>query len=66
MLPSQTNFLLVKPPRFSAEQWHRKLRTRNILVRWFQAREVRDYLRITIGLREENAAVVNGLKGFMV
>jgi histidinol-phosphate aminotransferase len=51
--PSQTNFLLVRPPRFSAEEWLGKLRGRKILVRWFSQRAVRDWLRITIGSRGE-------------
>ena len=56
VLPSQTNFILAKPPRFPAEDWLQKLRDRKILVRWFSAPEVKDYLRITIGTdREANA-----------
>ena len=49
VLPSQTNFILAKPPLFPAKDWLQKLRDRKILVRWFSAPEVRDYLRITIG-----------------
>ena len=49
VLPSQTNFILAKPPQFPAEQWLGKLRDRKVLVRWFKYPEVRDYLRITIG-----------------
>ncbi len=47
--PSQTNFLLVRPPRFSAGLWQAKLRDHRILVRWFPKSQVRDYLRISIG-----------------
>ncbi|MBI5803039.1 MAG: aminotransferase class I/II-fold pyridoxal phosphate-dependent enzyme [Verrucomicrobia bacterium] len=54
VLPSQTNFLLVRPPvRLSAEEWLAKLRARKLLVRWFKHPEVRDYLRITIGSEAE-------------
>jgi histidinol-phosphate aminotransferase len=53
VLPSQTNFILVEPPRFSAEAWLQKLRARKILVRWFNQPEVRNYLRITIGTAAE-------------
>jgi histidinol-phosphate aminotransferase len=49
LIPSQTNFLLVRPPRFDAADWHAKLRSQNILVRWFNTPDVRDFLRITIG-----------------
>jgi histidinol-phosphate aminotransferase len=58
VLPSQTNFILAKPAIFSAEQWLQKLRDKKILVRWFSAPEVRDYLRITIGTQAEAEALV--------
>jgi histidinol-phosphate aminotransferase len=51
--PSQTNFLLARPPRFSAEEWLEKLREKQILVRWFSPPEIRDFLRITIGTGPE-------------
>src|SRR3989442_6916778 len=35
VLPSQTNFILARPPRFSARVWLQKLRDQKILVRWF-------------------------------
>ena len=49
VFPSQTNFILVRPPKFPAQTWLQKLRDRRILVRWFSDPSVRDYLRITIG-----------------
>jgi histidinol-phosphate aminotransferase len=49
VFPSQTNFVLVRPPRFPAETWLQKLRDKKILVRWFKSTELRDFLRITIG-----------------
>ena len=62
VLPSQTNFLLVEPPGPSAEKWFQALRERRILVRWFSARQMRRYLRITIGTDEQNAALLSALK----
>jgi histidinol-phosphate aminotransferase len=58
VLPSQTNFILMQPPKFPAKIWLKKLRAKKILVRWFSAPEVKDYLRITIGTRAEAAALV--------
>jgi histidinol-phosphate aminotransferase len=49
VLPSQTNFILARPPKFPAKDWLEKLRAKKILVRWFPQPEIRDYLRITIG-----------------
>ena len=58
VLPSQTNFLLARPPRFPARSWLGRLRSQRILVRWFSAPDVRDYLRITIGTDRDAAALV--------
>lgn len=58
VLPSETNFLFAKPPTFSAKQWLAKLRDRKILVRWFDADGIREYLRITVGTDAEARAVV--------
>jgi histidinol-phosphate aminotransferase len=49
IFPSQTNFILARPPRFPAEEWLEKLRQKKVLVRWFSSVELRDFLRITIG-----------------
>jgi histidinol-phosphate aminotransferase len=62
VLPSQTNFILVKPPLFPAQDWLKKLRDRKILVRWFSAPEVSDYLRITIGTSAEAAALAAAVR----
>ncbi len=51
--PSQTNFLLARPPGFPASEWLEKLRARKALVRWFAAPEVKEYLRITVGAPAE-------------
>jgi histidinol-phosphate aminotransferase len=55
--PSQTNFIFVRPPRFSAGDWLRELRRNRVLVRWFGAPETRDFLRITIGTDAEADAL---------
>ncbi len=52
--PSQANFLFAKPPTpFTAKQWFEALRTRNILVRWWDADRICDYARVSIGTDEE-------------
>jgi histidinol-phosphate aminotransferase len=62
LLPSQTNFVLARPPKFAARTWLRKLRDRKILVRWFDTPELRDYLRITIGTDDDAAALVRAVR----
>jgi histidinol-phosphate aminotransferase len=62
VLPSHTNFILVRPPTFPAEAWLQKLRERKILVRWFNTRELRDYLRISIGTPAEMHALIKTMR----
>jgi histidinol-phosphate aminotransferase len=62
VLPSHTNFILAKPPLYSAERWLQELRARKILVRWFPYPEVKDYLRITIGAPAEARALVRAVR----
>lgn len=65
VLPSQTNFILTQPPLFPAQDWLQKLRDHKILVRWFSAPEVSDYLRITIGTAAEAAAVTRAARAIL-
>jgi histidinol-phosphate aminotransferase len=58
LLPSQTNFIFARPPKFPAEAWLQKLRARKVLVRWFPSPETKDYLRITIGTDADAAALL--------
>ena len=62
VFPSQTNFILVRPPKFPAQRWLEQLRRRKILVRWFRQKEVRAYLRITIGTEAEAEKLVEAVK----
>ena len=62
VLPSQTNFLLARPPRFLAERWLEELRRRKILVRWFGYPDLKDYLRITIGTDAEVDALLKAIR----
>jgi histidinol-phosphate aminotransferase len=59
---SETNFILSRPPRFSAHEWQQKLRAGKILVRWFNFPEVKSYLRITIGTPAETEALVKAAR----
>jgi histidinol-phosphate aminotransferase len=65
VLPSQANFILVRPPCFPAGVWLAKLRSRRILVRWFSHPTVRDFLRITIGTDAEMGALLRVCKAVL-
>lgn len=62
VLPSETNFLLARPPGPSAEEWLERLRAARILVRWFRAPEVSAYLRLTIGTDAEADALLRAVR----
>ena len=49
VLPSCTNFLFVRPEGITAEELYRRLKENGVLIRWFDADRIRDYVRITVG-----------------
>jgi histidinol-phosphate aminotransferase len=63
--PSQTNFILVRPPGGNARSWLDALRRRKILVRWFDRPSIREYLRITIGTREAAEKLLKAAKSIL-
>jgi histidinol-phosphate aminotransferase len=65
VFPSETNFILARPPLFSAEEWLQKFRQRKILVRWFDHPGIRDSLRISIGTEGEAQALVDFVRAVL-
>ena len=60
---SQSNFLLTTiPDSPGAESLYKALKSRKILVRYFDQERLRNRLRITVGTAEENQALVTALK----
>ena len=59
VLPSQANFIFAKSEKIPGGDLYRKLKENGILVRWFDADRIRDYVRITIGSLEQMAALVD-------
>ena len=53
VLPSKANFVFAKSDRLSGGDLYRGLKARGVLVRWFDAPRLRDWLRISIGSREQ-------------
>jgi histidinol-phosphate aminotransferase len=65
ILPSQTNFILARPPGLAAKAWLERLRKRKILVRWFNHPGISEFLRITIGTDREMAALLSGIESIL-
>jgi histidinol-phosphate aminotransferase len=53
VVPSQANFVWVRPPAPAADVWLERLRTHKILVRHFPGPRTGPYLRVTIGTDPE-------------
>jgi histidinol-phosphate aminotransferase len=64
--PSQTNFLLVRPPNGDAERIYQRLKVEGILIRYFNQPRLADKLRITVGTEEQNQMLVQSLRGILL
>lgn len=53
VLPSLANFVLARHQLLDGQQLYQKLKQRDILVRWFDEPRIRDFVRISIGTRED-------------
>jgi histidinol-phosphate aminotransferase len=60
-LPSQANFVFVRHPSHDAAALAAALRERAVLVRHFNQPRIAEYLRISIGTREQCSALVDAL-----
>jgi histidinol-phosphate aminotransferase len=62
VLPSRANFVFARHPAWRGPELALALRARAVLVRNFRLPRIEDFLRITIGLPEENARLVRALE----
>jgi len=62
VLPSQANFVFARHPAHDAAALLGGLRERKILVRHFKLPRIDQYLRISIGTRDQCAALVSALR----
>ena len=61
VLPSQANFLFIRPPGIDAEVLFQQLRSQGVIVRYFPGGITAEYLRVTIGTDEEMDTFLNAL-----
>ena len=62
VLPSKANFLFAACPGLAGEELYHGLRRRGILVRHFRKDRIRDFVRITIGTRQQMERLVDALR----
>lgn len=55
---SKANFLFAKTNKFSGEELYKQLKTRGILVRWFSKPDICNYVRITVGTKQQMDALI--------
>jgi len=62
VIPSMANFVMAGHKKMAGGDLYNALRERNIIVRHFGDKKIKDYVRITIGKREEMDIVVAAVK----
>jgi len=62
VLPSKANFVFVRKEGVPGKAIYLKLKERGILVRYFDGDKVRDFVRITIGTREDMERLLHEMK----
>ncbi len=62
VLESKANFLFAAAPGMSGGAYQKKLREKNILVRYFDQPRIRDFTRITVGSREQMEKLIEATK----
>jgi len=60
--PSLANFVLAKHDKISGAEYYESLKRKNILVRHFDNVHIKDYVRITIGAKEDMDTLVKVTK----
>ncbi|MBO5392499.1 MAG: aminotransferase class I/II-fold pyridoxal phosphate-dependent enzyme, partial [Pseudomonas sp.] len=61
VLPSAANFIFARHPEHDAAALAAKLRDQGVIVRHFKQLRIAQFLRISIGTPEQNAALIEGL-----
>ncbi|WP_294349066.1 histidinol-phosphate transaminase [uncultured Clostridium sp.] len=62
VLDTRTNFIFVTHEKISATEYQEGLKEAAILTRYFNQERIKNYLRISIGTREEVQAVIDATK----
>lgn len=62
VLASCSNFVFARTDRMEGGELYLKLKAKGILVRHFDKERIKDYLRITIGTKEQMTALINTLE----
>jgi histidinol-phosphate aminotransferase len=61
-IPSHANFILCRLPEGQGRLIQEGLAKRGVLVRHYDTPRLRDHIRVSVGLRYQNEALIEGLK----
>lgn len=62
VLDSRTNFVFAGHPQISGGEYNAALRSRGILVRYFPGERTKDFVRVTIGTKEQMEKFISATK----
>lgn len=62
-VPSKTNFVLAKHPSISGKKVYEEIKKQGVLVRHFDTKGIEDFVRITIGTKEQMKVLKDIIKG---
>ena len=63
---SKANFVFASPPAgLSGEEYFHQLRQRNIVVRWFNKTRIKNYVRITVGRRDQLEKLIEATRDML-
>lgn len=65
VLDSKANFVFASHPEFSAKELYEKLKQNGILVRYFNKERIKDFIRITVGSKEQMQSVITEIKNIL-
>ncbi|MBP5342430.1 histidinol-phosphate transaminase [bacterium] len=61
-IDSKTNFVFTKTDKISGKDLYQELKNRGVLVRHFDIERIKDYVRITIGTKDELDTLIKKIK----
>ena len=62
VLESRANFLFLQAPGMTGGEYQKKLREKNILIRYFDQPRIRDFTRVTVGSKEQMEKLIEATK----
>ena len=62
VLPSKTNFVFARSKNIDGERLYKLLKENGILVRHFNKKRIEDFIRVTIGTKEQMLSLIHILK----